>query len=70
MLARRAAAMLPADIEQQWISLAEHPLPDFDEPRHPTRPEVGNHALLLEATLAATDIVIASPVPSTTGPLS
>ncbi|MER5218517.1 NAD(P)H-dependent oxidoreductase [Streptomyces sp. NPDC002838] len=63
---RRAAAQLPADIEQQWISLAEHPLPDFDDLRHgaghTTRPEEGNLALLFEATLAATGIVIASPV--------
>ncbi|MDQ0992408.1 NAD(P)H-dependent FMN reductase [Streptomyces sp. V3I7] len=29
LLARRAADQLPADVEQQWISLAEHPLPDF-----------------------------------------
>ena len=66
LLARRAAAQLPGDVEQQWISLAEHPLPGFDDLRHgagdPTRPEEGNHALLLEATVAATDIVIASPV--------
>ncbi|MFF5372760.1 flavodoxin family protein [Streptomyces sp. NPDC013187] len=66
MLARRAAQHLPADFEQQWISLAEHPLPDFDDLRHgtghTTRPEEGNLALLFEATLAATDIVIASPV--------
>jgi multimeric flavodoxin WrbA len=66
LLARRAAAQLPADIQQQWISLAWHPLPDFDDRRngagHTTRPEEGNLALLLKATLAATDIVIASPV--------
>ncbi|WP_078947974.1 flavodoxin family protein [Streptomyces griseus] len=66
LLARQAAAQLPADIEQQWISLAEHPLPYFDDLRHgeghATRPEEGNLALLFEATLAATDIPIASPV--------
>ncbi len=66
LLAREAARQLPADVEQQWISLAEHPLPDFDDLRHgagdPSRPEEGNHALLLDATLAATDIVIVSPV--------
>lgn len=66
LLSREAARQLPADVEQQWISLAEHPLPDFDDLRHgagdPSRPEEGNHALLLDATLAATDIVIVSPV--------
>jgi multimeric flavodoxin WrbA len=67
LLARRAAAQLPADAEQEWISLAEHPLPDYDDLRHgaghATRPEEGsNLARLFEASLAATDIVIASPV--------
>jgi multimeric flavodoxin WrbA len=67
LLARRAAAQLPADCEQEWISLAEHPIPDHDDLRHgvghATRPEEGsNLARLFEATLAATDIVIASPV--------
>lgn len=40
--------------------------PDFDDLRHgaghPTRPMEGNHALLLEATLAATHIVSTSAV--------
>lgn len=65
LLARRAAEQLPGDVEQQWISLAEHPLPDFDDLRHDadhTRPKEGALALLLDATLAATDIVIASPL--------
>ncbi|WEH13259.1 NAD(P)H-dependent oxidoreductase [Streptomyces sp. VNUA24] len=67
LLARRAAARLPADCEQEWLSLAEHPLPDYDDLRHgvgpTTRPEEGsNLARLFEATYAATDIVIASPV--------
>ncbi|MEU5195142.1 NAD(P)H-dependent oxidoreductase [Streptomyces scabiei] len=67
LLARRAAARLPADCEQEWISLAEHPLPDYDDLRHgvgsTTRPEEGGVlARLLAATYAATDIVIASPV--------
>lgn len=47
--------------------LVKHPLPDYDDLRHraghTTRPEEsGNLARLFEATLAATDIVIASPV--------
>jgi multimeric flavodoxin WrbA len=65
LLARRAAEQLPSDVEQQWISLADHPLPDFEDLRHDgdhVRPTEGNVALLLDATLAATDIVIASPL--------
>ncbi|MDL5203151.1 NAD(P)H-dependent oxidoreductase [Streptomyces sp. ALI-76-A] len=65
LLARRAAEQLPADVEQQWIDLADHPLPDFEDLRHDsdhTRPTEGEVALLLDATLAATDIVIASPL--------
>ncbi|OUD03147.1 flavodoxin family protein [Streptomyces swartbergensis] len=65
LLARRAAEQLPPDVEQQWIDLSEHPLPDFEDLRHDSdhvRPTEGNVALLLDATLAATDIVIASPL--------
>ncbi|MFJ8541064.1 flavodoxin family protein [Streptomyces sp. NPDC093586] len=65
LLARRAAEQLPADVEQRWISLAEHPLPEFEDLRHDsdhTRPTEGDAALLLDATLAATDLVIASPL--------
>ncbi|MGX1549348.1 flavodoxin family protein [Streptomyces adustus] len=75
LLARRAAEQLPADVEQEWISLLERPLPEFEDPRHPggrTRPDADatpadaaardNVAALLDATLAATDIVIASPL--------
>ncbi|GHB55544.1 flavodoxin [Streptomyces viridiviolaceus] len=65
LLARRAAEQLPEDVEQRWISLAEHPLPEFEDLRHDSdhvRPTDGNAALLLDATLDATDIVIASPL--------
>ncbi|MEV6959006.1 NAD(P)H-dependent oxidoreductase [Streptomyces sp. NPDC051207] len=65
LLARAAAEQLPGDVEQQWIDLAEHPLPDFADLRHDSdhvRPTHGNAALLLDATLAATDLVIASPL--------
>ncbi|MEH0576476.1 MULTISPECIES: NAD(P)H-dependent oxidoreductase [Streptomyces] len=65
LLAREAAEQLPSDIEQSWISLARHPLPDFEDLRHDSdhiRPTEGSPALLLDATLAATDIVIASPL--------
>lgn len=66
LLAREAAEQLPESVEQQWISLAEHPLPDFVDLRRDSdhvRPPTGSTAaLLLDATLAATDIVIASPL--------
>jgi multimeric flavodoxin WrbA len=66
LLAREAAAQLPADVEQRWIRLADHPLPDFADLRHDvdhTAPSPDSTAgLLLDATLAATDIVIASPL--------
>ncbi|MFC9927012.1 flavodoxin family protein [Streptomyces sp. NPDC127190] len=66
LLARAAAEQLPADVEQQWIRLAELPLPDFADLRHGSDhaqpPSDSAEALLLDATLAATDIVIASPL--------
>jgi multimeric flavodoxin WrbA len=65
LLARRAAEQLSPDVEQQWIDLAEHPVPDFQDLRHDSdhvRPTEGNLALLLDATRAATNIVIASPL--------
>ncbi|MER5524107.1 NAD(P)H-dependent oxidoreductase [Streptomyces sp. NPDC002677] len=66
LLARRAAEQLPEDVEQRWISLADHPLPDFVDLRrdadHVRAPSDTNTGLLLDATLAATDIVIVSPV--------
>lgn len=68
LLARRAAEQLPPGVEQEWIRLADHPLPDFLDIRHdgivgavqPTENDTIRQ--LLDATLAATDIVIASPV--------
>lgn len=65
LLARKAAEQLPADVTQQWLSLTEHPVPDFEDLRHDSdhvRPSGDNTALLLDATLAATDLVIASPL--------
>jgi multimeric flavodoxin WrbA len=66
LLARRAAEQLPPDVEQRWIRLADHPLPDFTDLRHDSdhvRPAPNTNAgLLLDATLSATDIVIASPL--------
>ncbi|MFJ8140324.1 flavodoxin family protein [Streptomyces sp. NPDC096013] len=74
LLARRAAEQLPPGTEQEWIRLADHPLPDFLDIRHDgtdatdgvvgaVRPDENDTVRhLLDATLAATDIVIASPV--------
>ncbi|MDO0935531.1 NAD(P)H-dependent oxidoreductase [Streptomyces sp. DG2A-72] len=65
LLARKAAEQLPPDVEQEWIDLAARPLPDFEDLRHDSdhvRPTEGNTGLLLDATLSATDIVIASPL--------
>ncbi|MER6152803.1 flavodoxin family protein [Streptomyces hirsutus] len=64
-LARRAAEQLPAGTEQRWIDLTEHPLPEFEDHRHDNdhvRPPEGNVTLLLDATVAATDLVIVSPL--------
>ncbi|MBP2471306.1 multimeric flavodoxin WrbA [Crossiella equi] len=63
-LARHAARTLPADVEQRWLWLGDYPLPTFADVRHdaPLPPPTGNVKLLAEATLEATDIVIASPV--------
>ncbi len=63
-LARHAARSLPADVEQRWLRLTDHPLPPFADTRHSTgyaAPE-GNARLLCDATLAATDLVIVVPV--------
>ncbi|MFF6949689.1 flavodoxin family protein [Streptomyces iakyrus] len=65
LLARRAAEQLPPDVEREWIDLTAHPVPDFEDLRHDSdhvRPTEGNVARLLDATLAATDIVIVSPL--------
>jgi multimeric flavodoxin WrbA len=66
LLARSAAAELPADVEQRWIRLDDVPLATYVDIRHAEEPRervpVDNERLLLDATLAATDIVIVSPV--------
>ncbi|QDQ13090.1 flavodoxin family protein [Streptomyces spectabilis] len=69
ILARKAAEQLPPDVEQRWLDLADHPLPDFEDLRHRASgararplPVGDNEALLLRATLDATDIVIVSPL--------
>ncbi|MGW6355759.1 flavodoxin family protein [Streptomyces sp. NPDC055092] len=61
----KAAEQLSPEVGQRWIDLTAHPLPDFEDLRHDsdhTRPTGDNTALLLDATLEATDIVIASPL--------
>jgi len=66
LLARLAAKSLPADAEQVWLSLLHDPLPPFEDIRHhETRKySVANDTeqRYIDTTLAATDIVIASPV--------
>jgi putative NADPH-quinone reductase len=64
-LARAAARALPVEVEQRWLHLDDVPLPRFADLRHPTRsfrPPEGHEKALLEATLAATDLVIAAPL--------
>lgn len=63
-LARRAARHLPAGAETRWLRLEDHSLPPFEDTRHSkgySAPE-GEAALLAEATLWATDLVVVTPV--------
>lgn len=65
-LARLAAAELDDSVEQQWLRLLDLDLPQFHDVRHegdgiyPPPGEAGQ--LLLDATLAATDIVMVAPL--------
>ena len=65
-LARHAARSLPAPVKQTWIHLLDHTLPLFEDIRHHETRKYAiaseSEKLLHDATLAATDIVIASPV--------
>lgn len=67
-LARHAAHFLPPATTQRWVSLVDHPLPPFVDLRHrdeesATYPSAQGAALhLLEATLAATDVVLVTPL--------
>lgn len=65
-LARRAADSLGARVAQRWLHLDDHPLPRFEDVRHDGSRlydvPSGHARTLLDATLAATDIVIAAPV--------
>lgn len=64
LLARAAADQLPATAQQSWLNLSEMPLPDYVDARHAAAPcpTQDNEETLRKATLAATDIVIASPL--------
>ena len=65
-LARAAATAIPAGVEQRWIRLTDEVLPAFTDIRHEGEgvyPQpAGAERVLLEATLAATDVVIATPM--------
>ena len=63
LLARKALEQVESPVE--WVNLQEVGLPEFDDLRHTERrhyePE-GTEREMLETTLRATDIVIASPL--------
>ncbi|MFJ5549193.1 flavodoxin family protein [Streptomyces sp. NPDC093225] len=63
-LARDAASQLPAGVPQRWIDLSADPLPDFRDGRHDTGDWRAGAAEeeLRRATLAATDVVVVSPL--------
>lgn len=65
-LARAAAESLPETDRQEWIHLDEAGLPPFTDRRHTgdgtAPPAAGAEQRVQDATLAATDIVIASPL--------
>ncbi|MGE0329237.1 MAG: flavodoxin family protein [Ramlibacter sp.] len=64
-LARQAAAALPGGTTQTWLSLSGMTLPPFVDLRHTAGQypaPTGDLALMLAATMAATDIVFVSPV--------
>ncbi|MBI1217859.1 MAG: flavodoxin [Rhodobacteraceae bacterium] len=64
MLARRAAAALPAEVVQTWRDLNDPALPAFHDRRHGDHydaPE-GVAAALMADTLAASDIVFVAPL--------
>lgn len=64
-LARRAAEALPAGCATQWLHLAQLTMPVLVDRRHTTGeypvPE-GDLGALLDATMAASDIVFVAPV--------
>ncbi|MEU9864440.1 NAD(P)H-dependent oxidoreductase [Streptomyces sp. NPDC047971] len=64
LLARAAAARLPADVPRRWVDLNRLDLPDFQDGRHEVSgpPTHATERALLEATVEATDVVIVSPL--------
>ncbi|MFE6223549.1 flavodoxin family protein [Streptomyces sp. NPDC057854] len=64
ILAREAAAHLPAGTRQRWVDLNALDLPDFQDGRHESAGhEPGEvERELLRATVEATDVVIVSPL--------
>jgi NAD(P)H-dependent FMN reductase len=67
-LARGAAARLQGGVEQEWLRLIDLPLDEFFDIRHVVEtggayPDPSGHARrLLDATLAATDLVFVVPL--------
>ena len=63
-LARAAATHLPPGATARWERLIDDPLPPFFDTRHSTgyAPPAGAGLRWVEATLAATDLVIVTPV--------
>lgn len=64
-LARLAAERLPADVPQRWLRLRDLELPPFHDigaRDDPMREPEGVERMLLDATLAATDLVIVTPL--------
>jgi multimeric flavodoxin WrbA len=65
-LAQEAARQLPAGVRQTWLRHSDLPLPPFHDIRHSgdgIYPVPEGHARqLLDATLAATDLVFVAPV--------
>lgn len=65
-LAKTASDKLPPEIVQSWLQLLDLPLPPFTDVRHDSAAEVhtvsANEQILLDETMAATDLVIASPL--------
>ncbi|MFJ3792751.1 flavodoxin family protein [Kitasatospora sp. NPDC090091] len=64
ILARAAAEQLPPGMSRSWVDLNRIPLADFQDGRHDedTWPAGEGEEKLLAATLAATDVVIVSPL--------
>jgi NAD(P)H-dependent FMN reductase len=63
-LARQAATHLPAGATATWLAVRDLQLPWFDDRRHDVGtypPPEGDAKTLLDATLAATDLVIVTP---------